>query len=187
MRSEDTNAITPITISYETFFRQVNVFTKEVIRNVISRKNFELIHRRVEITEFFLPRFCCKNSVKVIVLLKSEECYSKLIWRKIFFCLEVNFSFFSYCVLCHRVEITQKFRQSDDFTKKVIKKELIWRNFSAMRENFTYFTIFLPPRSQCDNFKNVPPRLFSKNSVKVFFSLKSFTMNWFHGNFLKWG
>ena len=39
---------------------------------------------------------------------------------------------------------------------------------------------------QCGNFKNFPPRLFGKNSVKVIFSLYNYTINRFHENCLKW-
>ena len=62
----------------------------------------------------------------------------------------------------------QKFREIDVFTTENTK-ELIWRNFSWVTVNFSFF----------HTVRILLPRFCSKNSVKSIFLPKYSTLNWF--------
>ena len=61
-----------------------------------------------------------------------------------------------------------------------------WRKLSIFHDNLILLVV-RAVRPHSGNLKIFPPRFFCKNFVKVTFLLKSYTVNWFHEKFLKWG
>ena len=63
-----------------------------------------------------------------------------------------------------------------------IIKMLFSRNF--WQKSASWVAVW---KTQCGNLQIFPPTIFCKNSVKLTFSLKGYTVNQFDGKFLQWG
>ena len=90
-----------------------------------------------------------------------------------YFCQIFQWNLWHSGNLLSQFNLWQKFRESNVFTK-----EFISRNIFSMRGKFSLHSVEICKFS---------PTIFCKNSVKLTFSLKSYTVNQFDEKFLQWG
>ena len=127
------------------FFRQINISTKEVTKELISRKNLSIIafqyfstvgiltscplcgnYRNLLPCHSFLAIFPSNQSFTKVL-------YCKLIWRKIFSMAGSEFLVFPHCVV-RSVEIAEIYSHAflgKNFVKVSFTKELIWRKLMS--------------------------------------------------------